>query len=342
MFRPVPVAFLLCFIIVISVVLSFSRSYRSIESLIRAHFLMPEEIYAPGPIRHDSEAPTSPFDSLATHKHTAELIPRIIHQTYKTVDVPDKWLDAYNSCKATHQASNWTHVLWTDEDAANFIAANYPWFFDTYTRYPYAIQRADAMRYFILHHYGGFYLDLDVGCRRDLSPLLKYAAIFPKTKPFGVSNDVMAAAKGHPLFQQLISSLKANSRWFGTKYPTVIFSTGPMFVSLEIVKYLRTNGRRHGATTAALAPAADVLSVRILHPTLYSASETSFFTHYRGSTWHGSDVMFGIFVWHNKVSITALFSALLLCVYFLGSPPRYNRSRRALMRWISDPSRRND
>ncbi|KAJ3896091.1 hypothetical protein GG344DRAFT_72572 [Lentinula edodes] len=47
--------------------------------------------------------------------------------------------------------------------------------------YKYAIQRADAIRYFVLHHYGGVYLDLDVGCLRPLDPLLVYPVILPKT-----------------------------------------------------------------------------------------------------------------------------------------------------------------
>lgn len=27
--------------------------------------------------------------------------------------------------------------------------------------YPYSIQRVDVLRYFLLHHYGGIYIDLD-------------------------------------------------------------------------------------------------------------------------------------------------------------------------------------
>jgi len=37
----------------------------------------------------------------------------------------------------------------------------YLWFLETFDAYPYPIQRADAIRYFVLHHYGGIYIDLD-------------------------------------------------------------------------------------------------------------------------------------------------------------------------------------
>ena len=40
-------------------------------------------------------------------------------------------------------------------------ACRYPWFLETFDGYPYPIQRADAIRYFVLHHFGGIYIDLD-------------------------------------------------------------------------------------------------------------------------------------------------------------------------------------
>ena len=55
--------------------------------------------------------------------------------------------------------------LWTDEKAREFIAKEYPWFLETFDNYPYPIQRADSIRYFVLSHYGGVYLDLDDVCR---------------------------------------------------------------------------------------------------------------------------------------------------------------------------------
>lgn len=54
--------------------------------------------------------------------------------------------------------------LWTNEKARNFIAKEYDWFLETYDNYPYPIMRADAIRYFILNHYGGIYIDLDDVC----------------------------------------------------------------------------------------------------------------------------------------------------------------------------------
>lgn len=59
-----------------------------------------------------------------------------------------------------------THLnqLWTNEKSREFIANEYPWFLETFDGYKYPIQRADSIRYFVLAHYGGTYIDLDDVC----------------------------------------------------------------------------------------------------------------------------------------------------------------------------------
>ena len=47
---------------------------------------------------------------------------------------------------------------------ADADSTRYPWFLETFDGYPYPIQRADAIRYFVLHHFGGIYIDLDDVC----------------------------------------------------------------------------------------------------------------------------------------------------------------------------------
>ena len=54
-----------------------------------------------------------------------------------------------------------TIQLWTDDKSRELIATEYPWFLDTFDNYSQPIQRADAIRYFVLAHFGGIYIDLD-------------------------------------------------------------------------------------------------------------------------------------------------------------------------------------
>ena len=180
-------------------------------------------------------------------------------------------------------------MLWTDADSRDFIAKEYPWFLDTFDAYTYPIQRADAIRYFVLYHYGGVYLDLDVGCRRRLDRLLVNPVILPRTIPVGVSNDLMFSEKGHPFMAQTIHNLVTFDHSWILNYPTVMFSTGPMFLSAQ-----------YGIWTSS-HPLTDEVpggEVRILPKSLYGKNAKiedvpeSFFTHFYGSSWHADDAAF--------------------------------------------------
>lgn len=191
-------------------------------------------------------------------------------------------------------------MLWTDADSRKFLVEHYPWFVAIFDAYPYPIQRADAIRYFVLYHYGGIYMDLDVGCHRPCDPLLRFEVVLPKTIPVGVSNDVMLAAKGHAFMDYLIHNLVTFNHRYVTHYPTVMFSTGPMFVSTSYRLYANT----HGQTTRSTPwePAAGFSGVRILPKALYGKNAApsevpdAFFRHFYGSSWHANDASSLIFL----------------------------------------------
>ncbi|KAL0949438.1 hypothetical protein HGRIS_009496 [Hohenbuehelia grisea] len=222
-----------------------------------------------------------PFDDTRWNVSETERIPRILHQTWKTDTLPAKWKDISQACR--DMMPDYEYKLWTDENSRRFIQEQYPWFLETFDGYPYNIQRADAIRYFVLHHYGGVYLDLDIGCLRPLDPLLKYPVILPKTIPVGVSNDLMFAEKGHPFLQQTIHNLITFDHSWILNYPTVMFSTGPMFLSIQ-----------YGLWSSSQSPG----HIRILPKSLYGKNAKegeaphSFFSHFYGSSWHADDAAF--------------------------------------------------
>ncbi|KAF9818329.1 hypothetical protein IEO21_02844 [Rhodonia placenta] len=223
----------------------------------------------------------------ATEHGQVELIPRILHQTWKSETLPEKWVDVSQGCR--DMMPDYEYMLWTDASSREFIAEHYPWFLETFDGYTYPIQRADAIRYFILHHYGGIYLDLDIGCLRPLDPLLVYPVILPKTIPVGVSNDLIFSAARHPFMEQTIHGLMGFDHSWVLNYPTVMFSTGPMFLSAQYGLYTST----HPPTLAQ--PGGEV---RILPKSLYGKNAKpeeaphSFFSHYYGSSWHADDAAF--------------------------------------------------
>jgi inositol phosphorylceramide mannosyltransferase catalytic subunit len=203
-----------------------------------------------------------------------QLIPKIIHQTYKTEEIPEHWKEGQQKCQDFNP--DYQYILWTDEMARDFIAEQYPWFLKTFDSYPYPIQRADAIRYFILSHYGGIYIDLDDGCARPLDPLLTVPAFVRKTDPTGISNDVMGSVPNHPFFAKAISMLQRCQRNWFVPYITIMISTGPLYLSIVWQQYIRWGNPPSGV-------------VRILMPEDYKESPNAFFKITKGSSWHNDD-----------------------------------------------------
>ena len=73
--------------------------------------------------------------------------------------------------------------MWTDAKSRELIATEYPWFLNTFDNYSQPIQRADAIRYFVLNHFGGIYIDLDdVSVQEQLACFLFHLRSFGEPK----------------------------------------------------------------------------------------------------------------------------------------------------------------
>jgi mannosyltransferase OCH1-like enzyme len=110
-------------------------------------------------------------------------IPRRIFQTWKVRSPLPAAFELWSGTIKEHN-KNYEYVIWDDADNRQFVATNYPWFIKKYDSYEREIFRVDAVRYFELFHFGGFYLDLDVEC---LQPLDRYLP----------DHDVLLGRMGH-------------------------------------------------------------------------------------------------------------------------------------------------
>lgn len=144
-------------------------------------------------------------------------IPSFIHQTWKDANPPPglfkpEWIASW---KSAHPG--WRYRLWTDADNRRLIQEAFPWFLDTYDAYPLDIHRADAVRYFILHRFGGVYVDLDFQSLRSISPLLASSRLVlglmgqDKTFPDAIPNAFMASVPQHPLWPHMFEALRAHA-----------------------------------------------------------------------------------------------------------------------------------
>ncbi|KFZ16638.1 hypothetical protein V501_02125 [Pseudogymnoascus sp. VKM F-4519 (FW-2642)] len=226
-----------------------------------------------------------------TDRNDRQVIPRIIHQTYVNDSIPAQWVPSQRSCIDLHP--DYEYKLWTDTLSREFIRTKYPWFLDTFDSYPFPIQRADAIRYFILDHYGGIYLDLDDGCARRLDVMLEYPAWLRRTLPTGISNDAMGAIPHHPFFERVIQSLERYANNYGMPYITVMSSTGPLFLSIIWKQYMSEE-----------RPEQD--HVRVLMPPEYRNNAWSIFYIAKGNSWHGKDAQ--TIFWMGKHWMLLTFS----------------------------------
>jgi inositol phosphorylceramide mannosyltransferase catalytic subunit len=164
-------------------------------------------------------------------------IPKLLHQTWKTENVPEVWREFALSWRKFH--SSWDYRLWTDEANREFVAENYSSLLDVYDSYSYGIQRADVIRYCLLHHFGGVYADLDIECLEPIDKLVaegefiavlepaEQGAWLGKTSLF--SNAFMASRPGHPFLSAVLEWL-ARDRVQGLTHRDVLATTGPLML----------------------------------------------------------------------------------------------------------------
>lgn len=228
------------------------------------------------------------------------MIPRIIHQTWKDSNIPDRFQSAAASWR--HHHPDWEYRLWTHDDLAAFVEKKYPEIWPLYQRYPEDIQRVDAARYMFLHHYGGLYSDLDIVCNRSMAPFLSHGAVMARTKPTGLANDLMMTVPGHPLFREYIDNLEESfrryQRFFILRHFRVLMTTGPLFVT-------RIHKRSpHGK------------GVFLLSGESYDSQDKdkAHVLHIPGDTWAGWDThMLNFIADHSKpISCSGLLLILLL------------------------------
>ena len=166
-------------------------------------------------------------------------ITKIIHQTWKDNRIPEEF-QAF-SCSWRNHHPGWEYRLWTNADNLDFIRREYHWFLPFFDNYQLDIQRADAVRYFILYTYGGVYVDLDFECFKPIEPLLDdhecVLALEPERhcQKHGVeqiiSNAFMASVPRHPLFYAVAKDMAFHVPSATHLNDLVLETTGPIMLS---------------------------------------------------------------------------------------------------------------
>ena len=165
-------------------------------------------------------------------------IPKIIHLTYKDHNIPASWKSTIPAWKKYNP--DWEIRFWTDEDNRKLIESKYKWFLHVYDSYEYGIQRADAIRYFILYTYGGIYSDMDIEPTKNFNKLFtkktdQEVYLIKSPQLSYVTNCFMASKPKTKFWEDVFKEMKEVAKspsifWVG-KHWTVMNTTGPIMIN---------------------------------------------------------------------------------------------------------------
>lgn len=142
---------------------------------------------------------------------------KTIHQIYGIFDdgIPLKDIPVFyenvQKTKAFCKKHKYKHKMWNLSQCVNLIKKHYPEYLSLWNSFTVPIQRADFVRYCILHKYGGIYVDCDIHPLRSLDDLFNKDYFFvtwhdDKQKlPY---NAVMGSKKNQSIFVEVMKHCK--------------------------------------------------------------------------------------------------------------------------------------
>ena len=178
-------------------------------------------------------------------------IPHIIHQTWKSNDVPEPLSRFQSRWRELHP--DFEYRLWTDEQNDAFVRAEFPQYHRLYRSFSREIYRADVARCLYLLRFGGVYVDLDVEPLRPLGRFLadcgdcvlgaepESHARKRRGKPLMACNAVMASVPGHPFWQRMLEEIERRAALPGGEPVGV---TGPIALDAVYEQHGRALGVR--------------------------------------------------------------------------------------------------
>ena len=190
------------------------------------------------------------------------LISPILHQIFippaerHTTNLRERWLPGVYSPtirSLLQKHRSYRYWVWFTHTANLFtrrIYSEYSLIQQQYFRFDH-IRQSDAIRYLLLFHFGGVYVDMDYLAHRSLDDLLRRyecilvrepepSALFRWDRDFLLSNGFMAARPAHPLFAHLVGAL-------GDRRPSPepARETGPLFLTDKFLEFATRSNCSH-------------------------------------------------------------------------------------------------
>lgn len=136
-------------------------------------------------------------------------IPKIIHMVWLGSPVPEAFQDYIDSWIEMHRGRGWRFKLWTDDDLKNFTLINQSYYDETDN---YGV-KSDLLKWEIIYHYGGVYVDVDFECYQPLDVFHYTHDFYTGIQPLDSQYLQLGAAlfggrPGHPILKHCIETIK--------------------------------------------------------------------------------------------------------------------------------------
>jgi mannosyltransferase OCH1-like enzyme len=171
-------------------------------------------------------------------------IPKIIHQIWLGGPLPEKYKEWQKSWSLKNPG--WQYRLWTDADLEHFPFTDRKRFEQS----PGPGERADILRYDILYHFGGLYVDTDFECLQAFDKVhescdfyVGLEAAFEVDQEPGIGTALIGSVAGHPI---LLDCLQEISKKAPGQTPHEVMSvSGPGCMRKAFFKKKNQKGYRN-------------------------------------------------------------------------------------------------
>lgn len=211
---------------------------------------------------------------------------------------------------------SWSYICWDLNKCRELMKNYYPQHIEMYDKYPYHIQRCDAVRYFILHRYGGLYADMDYFCNRSWDDVLEnytkdiYLVETPNKiyNDVHISNSLMYSKAGHVFWSKIFIELEMYKKppMYYSRHVAIMFTTGPGILNRVFNKYKNRYKLNH-------------YPYKLFHPygltseiIFLNCDPNIYAVHLGKGSWEKSDSSILIFVFQEYKIL--LFSIIILVV----------------------------
>lgn len=179
------------------------------------------------------------------------MIPKIIHYIFLSkTEKPNPLFPKFMK-KTKNMHPGWEIKTYNEDDAQRILFEHFPLLLPTYNNYQHYVQRADFLRVILVYLYGGFYMDMDMFCLKNLNALLEFKlvlaeerTILPVEKLFfernrdvvvkhrmEVGNYMFGSESKHPFWLYLIRMMVNKSIINIETEGDILETTGPLLLT---------------------------------------------------------------------------------------------------------------